>query len=52
MISVKGWEVEAYFTISRFFQRKFLPRHLRHLVAVEALVAPQSRQIFLYNLAF
>jgi alkylhydroperoxidase/carboxymuconolactone decarboxylase family protein YurZ len=41
-----------YFTISRFFHRKFLPWHLRHLVAVAALVAPQSLHIFLYSLAF
>ena len=39
-----------YFTISRFFQRRFLLRHLRHLTADPAFLTPQSRQIFIYNL--
>ena len=39
-----------YFTISRFFQRRFLLRHLRHLTADPAFLAPHSRQIFMYNL--
>src|SRR3989337_2169333 len=43
---------DAYFTISRFFQRRFLPLHFLHFVAVAAFVAPQSLQIFLYSLAF
>jgi hypothetical protein len=41
-----------YFTISRFFQRRFLPLHFLHFRAVSALRAPQSRQIFIYNLCF
>jgi hypothetical protein len=40
----------GYFTISRFFQRRFLPWHLRHLTADPAFRTPQSRQIFMYNL--
>jgi hypothetical protein len=36
-----------YFTISRFFQRRFLPLHFLHLRAVSALRAPQSLQIFM-----
>jgi len=36
-----------FFTISRFFQRKFLPLHFLHFKAVSALRAPQSRQIFM-----
>ncbi len=41
-----------YFTISRFFHRKFLRLHLRHLTAVAALRAPQSLQIFTKSLRF
>jgi hypothetical protein len=43
-------EKVSYFTISRFFQRRFLPLHLRHFSAVAALRAPQSLQIFMCNL--
>jgi hypothetical protein len=39
----------AYFTISRFFQRKFLPLHFLHFIAVAALREPQSLQIFMYK---
>jgi len=42
-------ENSYYFTISRFFQRRFLPLHFLHLTAVLALRAPQSLQIFMYR---
>ncbi len=41
-----------YFTISRFFQRRFLPLHFLHFSAVAALRAPQSLQIFMYKRCF
>jgi hypothetical protein len=34
-----------YFTISRFFQRRFLVWHFLHLTAVAAFLAPQSLHI-------
>jgi hypothetical protein len=40
----------GYFTISRFFQRRFLPLHFLHFRAVAALREPQSLQIFICNL--
>ena len=43
---------EDYFTISRFFHRRCLPLHLRHLTAVEAFRAPQSLQILTNSLRF
>jgi hypothetical protein len=49
---VKGKTKFYYFTISRFFQRKFLPLHFLHFIAVAALRAPQSLQIFMYSLCF
>jgi hypothetical protein len=44
--------MNRYFTISRFFQRRFLPLHFLHFSAVSAFRAPQSLQIFMYNLCF
>jgi hypothetical protein len=38
---------ELYFTISLFFQRRFLLRHFLHFTAVSAFLEPQSRQIFM-----
>jgi hypothetical protein len=43
---------EAFTYDSRFFHRRFLLWHLRHFVAVDAFRLPQSRQIFMYSLAF
>ncbi len=43
----KAKKIDYYFTISRFFQRRFLPLHFLHLSAVSALRAPQSLQIFI-----
>jgi hypothetical protein len=34
-----------YFTISRFFHRKFLLWHFRHFIAEEAFLTPHARQI-------
>jgi hypothetical protein len=45
-------KVNYYFTISRFFQRRFLPLHFLHFNAVPALRAPQSLQIFMYKRCF
>jgi len=49
----KGQKVlKDYFTSSLFFQRRFLLRHFLHFIAPGAFLAPQSRQIFMYNLCF
>jgi len=45
-------KINGYLTISRFFQRKFLPLHFLHFTAVSAFRAPQSLQIFIYSLCF
>jgi hypothetical protein len=44
--------VRFYFTSSRFFHLRFLFLHFLHFVAVAAFLAPQSLQIFMYNLCF
>ncbi len=41
---------KAYLLASRFFQRRFFRRHFRHFTALAEFRAPQSRQIFKYNL--
>jgi len=41
-----------YFTSSRFFHLRFLLRHFRHLIALGALRAPHSLQIFIYKRCF
>jgi len=45
-------KTNGYFTISRFFQRRFLPLHFLHFTAVSAFRAPQSLQIFMYRRCF
>jgi hypothetical protein len=52
MFKRENKELDYYFTISRFFQRRFLPLHFLHLSAVSALRAPQSLQIFMYKRCF